>query len=148
MADDKDLGKELLKRNGIEPGELPENRRRELRRMTERDRKHMGRIMMLTIGAWTVLAFSSTFTVLLQSFQGPHILVFRRLVPYVVLFWLAVLVTVYWTTRSRSVTQREIQANLADIAEQLRQLVEDQRADRAKRTGAPGPEPESETKRD
>jgi uncharacterized membrane protein len=70
------------------------------------------------------------------------------LFPIVVLFWVAVACTISFLIRSRSVSQREIQASLADLAEQVRQLVEDQKADRAKRTGAPGPEPESETKRD
>jgi non-ribosomal peptide synthetase component E (peptide arylation enzyme) len=71
------------------------------------------------------------------------------LVPALLVLWLVALFsTVSWFLRSRSLRLREIQASLADLAEQVRQLVENQQADRPKQAGQPGPESESETKRD
>ena len=162
MTDERELGKELLKRNGIEPGELPENGRRELRRMVERDKKRAERMKWATVVAWSLLALLYILAGVLPRILGilgvapmfvtfagePHPWTVVLLFPIVVLFWVAVACTISFLIRSRSVSQREIQASLADIAEQLRQLVKDQQAERSKAGGQPGRESGSETKRD
>jgi hypothetical protein len=129
----------------VAPGEVPERGRAELWRMIERDKKRGNRMKWATVVAWSLLALVYIVAVVGERVQGPHTMELPLIFPSFALFWVAVACTVSWYIRSSSVSQREIQASLADLAEQVRQLVEDQRADRAKGTSAPGPEPGSET---
>ena len=130
MSDEKDLGKELLRQNGIEPGSLPEDRRKELRAMIERDKKRVTRMKWATVVSWSLvgLCFIVGFAFdWASSGKGPYAefgVVFG-----IISFYVAVACTIAWYLRSRSLGQREIQASLADIAEQLKQLTKNQQAD-------------------
>ncbi|GAH84143.1 unnamed protein product, partial [marine sediment metagenome] len=55
MTNERDLGKELLKQNGIEPGALPDDPRKELRAMIERDKKRVTRMKWATVVALSLV---------------------------------------------------------------------------------------------
>jgi nucleotide-binding universal stress UspA family protein len=112
--------------------------------MVERDKKRVARMKWATIVAWPLLALVYIVGVVVEIIH-PHTVDLVLALPLLVLFSVAVACTVSWYVRSRFVREREIQASLADIAEQLRQLVKDQQADQPKRGGRPGRESGSET---
>ncbi len=127
MSDEKDLGKELLKQNGIEPGSLAEGQRKEVRRMIERDKKRVTRMKWATVGVGLLLVvLCFIVNAVIQRVTGSHAMIISPVFVLVVLFWVLVVSGVVRYFRSRAVTQREIQLSLTDIAEQLKQLTKDQ----------------------
>ena len=129
MSDEKDLGRELLKANGIEPGSLPEERRKELRARAERDKvRAMGAKLGLLFGC----VFGSLFVVVTQIVRGglasdggvvhvlfPVFVGFVLLIPFIVVSLWAI--GMYFG-------QRQMQTTLADLSIQLEQLAKNQQA--------------------
>jgi len=128
MSDEKDLGRELLKENGIEPGSLPEDRRKELRKMIERDKARArgakfgavgGPLFVLVI----VLVIKIVRTML--GYEGGLVDVMSLL--FLGLFSLVfIIVSLYFI--GMYFGQRQIQTSLTDITEQLKQLAKNQQA--------------------
>ena len=130
MSDEKDLGRELLKENGIEPGSLPEDRRKELRAMMERDKvRARGAKLGLLFGC----VFGSLFVLVIRIVRGglasdgglvdvlfPVFVGFVFLIPFIVVSLWAI--GMYFG-------QRKMQTTLADIAAQLEGLAKNQQAD-------------------
>lgn len=128
MSGEKDLGKELLRQNGIEPGSLPEDRRKELRAMIERDKKRVTRMKWATVVALSVVLLLFIVGGLVGRIFPREAVMMSVGFPLAIMFYVVVAFTISWYLRSRSLGQRQIQASLADIAEQLKQLVENQQA--------------------
>ena len=136
MSDEKDLGEELLRQNGIELDSLPEGPRRELRDALEGERKRLIRMKRATVAAWSLAALVCVLGVVTEvaheSLRPGNAELWwgegRWVLPVALFACLAILGHLSMYFASRSVTQREIQASLADIAEQLKQLAKDQQA--------------------
>ena len=127
MTDEKELREGLLSQNGIEPGALPEDRRKELRRILERDKKRVTRMKWATIVSWSLVGlFFVVGFVLGWAFSGEVPYPEFGLVFAVAGFYVAVAFTISWYLRSRSLSQRQIQATLGDISAQLEQLAKNQ----------------------
>lgn len=125
MSDEKDLGKELLKQNGIEPGSLPEDRRKELRKMVERDKV---RARGAKLGVVFGCVFGPLFVLVIHIVRGmPGVVdvlfgvftAFVLLIPFIVVSLWAI--GMYFG-------QRQMQTTLADISIQLERLAKNQQA--------------------
>ncbi len=125
MSDEKDLGKELLKENGIEPGSLPEDRRRELRKMIERNKVGA---RAAKLGLLFGCVFGPLFVLVIHIVRGmPGVVdvlfgvftAFVLLIPFIVVSLWAI--GMYFG-------QRQMQTTLADISAQLEQLAKNQQA--------------------
>jgi len=123
MSDEKDLGRELLKENGIEPGSLPEERRKEFRARAQRDKvRARGAKLGLLFGC----VFGPLFVLVIQIVRGglasdggvvdvlfPVFVGFVLLIPFIVVSLWAI--GMYFG-------QRQMQVTLADISAQLEQM--------------------------
>ena len=126
MSGEKKLGKELLKENGIEPGSLPEDRRKELRAMIERDKV---RARGAKFGALFGCGVGCAMPVVIGIVRGTLGVVDVVLLLFVGLaFFLAFMAISLWFI-GMYFGQRQMQTTLADIAEQLKQLTKNQQAD-------------------
>ncbi len=128
MSDEKDLGRELLKENGIEPGSLPDDRRKELRAMIERDKKRArGAKLGLVFGC----VFGPLFVLVIEIVRGtlasdggivdvlfPVFVGFVLLIPFIVVSLWAI--GMYFG-------QRQMKTTLADLSIQLEQLAKNQK---------------------
>ncbi len=125
MSGEKDLGKELLKENGIEPGSLPEDRRKELRKMIERDKV---RARGAKFGALFGCGVGCAMPVVIGIVRGTLGFVDVVLLLFVgFAFFLAFMAVFMWFI-GMYFGQRQIQTSLADITEQLKRLTENQQA--------------------
>ena len=126
MGDKKILGKELLRQNGIEPGSLPEDRRKELRAMIERD-KVRARLAKLGAVCACGAGWAAALGVVIQ--RGTLGVVDVVLLLFVGFgFFLATLAVLLWFV-GIYFGQRRIQTSLADISAQLEKLDKNQQAD-------------------
>ena len=125
MTDEKELGKGLLKQNGIEPGALPEDRRKELRKMVERDKvRARGAKLGVVFGCGGGMAMA----VLIGIVRGTLGVVDVVILLFVCFaFFLAIMAVLLWFV-GIYFGQRRIQTSLADISAQLEQLAKSQQA--------------------
>ena len=126
MSDEKELGEGLLKRNGIEPETLTEDRRKELRKMIERDKvRARGAKLGAVVGC--AAGWAAALGVVIQ--RGTLGVVDVVLLLFVGFgFFLATLAVLLWFV-GIYFGQRRIQTSLADISAQLEKLDKNQQAD-------------------
>ena len=122
MADNRDLGKELLKSNGIEFGKISPEERQKFDRLVARDKVRVQRMKWATGIAWGLLVICVMLAALHISisplFEWAEFAVF--IVGF--LFWIAVVFTISLYIRSRVASNRQIQSTLMQIQEQLERL--------------------------
>jgi len=126
MSDEKELGEGLLKRNGIEPETLTEDRRKELRKMIERDKvRARGAKLGAVVGC--AAGWAAALGVVIQRGDlGMVEVVALLFVGFA--FFLATMAVLLWFV-GVYFGQRQIQTSLADISAQLEQLAKGQEAD-------------------
>ena len=130
MTYEKNLSDELLKRNGTQRGQLSDSTREDLRKLITRDKVLVRRSKWAMIISWTIIVAWLGGGRLLAALWGKDpsgmnfpgiVLVLAMAMPYI-----AIVCTVSYFIRSRSLTSRQIQARLANIEEQLLRIVESQ----------------------
>lgn len=125
MSDEKDLGKELLRQNGIEPGTLPEDRRKELRKRIERDKaRAMGAKFGIVGGPLFVLVIYIVRKMLGYDGGGVDVMTLLALGLFSLVF---IIVSLYFI--GMYFGQREMQTTLTDLSIQLEQLAKNQQTD-------------------
>ncbi len=129
MGDDKRLGEELLKQNGIVPGQVSHGERDAIRRMLARDKARVRRMKWAAIISWLLLPslFLLAYVVnalggkaAIDTIGGGIMAVLFIATPYI-----AIVFTISYFFRSRSLNSRQIHAKLADIEEQLKRISRD-----------------------
>ena len=138
MTSDKTLREALLKQNGIVPGTISDEEREEVRRMLARDKARVRRMKWAAIIGWLLVLLPYLAAAAMSGLNamgiGIHedaiketigaqvLMVFAVAMPYV-----AIALTISYFFRSRSLSSRQIQAQLSDIEEQLRRISESQK---------------------
>ena len=126
MVDNKDLGKELLKSNGMEYGKISQEERQKFRRLVARDKTRIQRMKWATVIAWGMLAVLWIYLFLVgqrsvsSRDHDPVSFVWLLLLPC--LFLIAILFTVSLYIRHKTATHRQMQSALMHIQEQLDRL--------------------------
>ena len=125
MNDKKDFKKALLKQNGLQTGHLPEQRRKEIEMILERQLKWVRRMRWVTVTLWLLwasLTLIIAFGVMLMRREpgeiGPDWEVYLFLV-WIALPPIAIVSTISWYVRWRSATSRELNARLERLEEKL-----------------------------
>ena len=132
MANDKDLGEELLKQNGLEADKVSDQSLQQTRQMLARELKRADRlkrlrtiillVMLIWVGMcfvfiyalpWVAPGIPSSLGVAI-CFLGIYILVICAIICSIVAY-----------AASRSVSLKQIQASLAEISEQLKRQSRD-----------------------
>ncbi len=129
MKDTKNLAGELLRQNGLNPGVLSDEDRERLRDIFSRDEARVNRVKWVAIVCW-VLFLGIPITGMLVSTvfdasEGGQLA--RTLTDVVAIvemcvFWVAIVCTVSWFIRARSLGQRRILAKLTDIERQIARM--------------------------
>ena len=125
MNDKKDFKKALLEQNGLQAGHLPEQRRKEIEMILERQLKWVRRMRWVTVTLWLLWALLTliiAFGVMLMRREpgeiGPDWEVYLFLV-WIALPPIAIVSTISWYVRWRSATSRELNARLERLEEKL-----------------------------
>ena len=126
MADNRNLGKELLKSNGMEFGKISQEERQKLQRLLARDKTRVRRMKWATGIAWgsLVICFIVAASWELSNPGRPvglWVVLLRALV------WIAIFFTISLLVRSAAASNRRIQSTLMQIQAQLDRLSTDQR---------------------
>ncbi len=127
MADNKDLGKELLKSNGMEFGKISNEERQTLQRLVATDKARVRRMKWATGIAWGLVVIVMIVGGLWERANpgrpvGLWVVLLRALLVIAIVFTISLLV------RSRTASNRQIQSSLIRVQEQLDRLgTDDQR---------------------
>ena len=121
MADNKDLGKELLKSNGMEFGKISNEERQTLQRLVATDKARVRRMKWATGIAWGLVVICCIVGGLWERANpgrpvGLWVVLLRALLVIAIVFTISLLV------RSRAASNRQIQSTLMGIQEQLDRL--------------------------
>ena len=121
MADNKDLGKELLKSNGMEFGKISSEDRQKLQRLIVSDKARVQRMKWVTGIAWSALVICFVVAALWER-ANPGRPVGLWVVLINALLVIAIVFTISLLVRSRAASNRQIQSSLIQIQEQLNHL--------------------------
>ncbi len=121
MADNKDLGKELLKSNGMEFGKISNEERQTLQRLVATDKARVRRMKWATGIAWGLVVICFIVGGLWERANpgrpvGLWVVLIKALLVIAIVFTISLLV------RSRAASNRQIQSTLMQIQEQLERL--------------------------
>ncbi len=124
MSDEKRLAEELLKQNGLAAGTATEEEQTRLHQMLVRERARAQRMKVGTIISWSL--FSACFAALAlrehltpqDSTHTPGYGFFAVLA----LLYIAIVCSVSWFLRSRSVSRREVLAKLVELEKGIEAL--------------------------
>jgi uncharacterized membrane protein YqjE len=125
MTNDKDFIRELPKQNGIEPERISERDRKRVYGMLAKEKRRVSQSKRVTLILWLLIGISLLGLGLIAYITRPDFpvaafvagtMVIYVLIPY------AVICSIRLYVSSRSASLHEIQATLADIEQQLRQL--------------------------
>ena len=125
MATPRNLKEELLAQNGVGTQKAEDLRDRVL----AKDRAAVARMKKLTIFSWILLAVSMAVAGIIEL-GFPNILASEPLrtpvfiVVWQALFLIAIVFTISFYVRSRTLTMHQIQASLALIEEHLRKMTQ------------------------
>ncbi len=121
MADNKDLGKELLKSNGMEFGKISNEERQTLQRLVATDKARVRRMKWATALAWGLVVICFIVGGLWER-ANPERPVGLWVVLIKALLVIAIVFTISLLVRSRAASNRQIQSSLMRIQEQLDHL--------------------------
>lgn len=131
MTDEKDIGEELLKQNGIEQDILSDDEQERVRLALVRDRARVKRLKWVTGICWaaalaTCLAMVRIGFWTRGDFRSIHRIMAPRPLGLILMCTLvaAAVCTASLFIRSRSLNSREIKASLDEISAQLKRLAE------------------------
>ena len=121
MADNKNLGKKLLKSNGMEFGKVSQEEKQKLKRLVARDKARVQRMKWATGIAWGSVVICFIVGGLWERANpggpvGLWVVLLRALLVIAIVFTISLLV------RSRAASNRQIQSTLMQIQEQLERL--------------------------
>lgn len=123
MSDEKDLGKELLRQNGIERGSVPEERRKELRARAQRDKARARAAKLgVVFGCGTALV---VLIVLGMLGSDGGVVDVMKIVLGNLCIMVPIIVAFLWFI-GMYFGQRQMQTTLADISAQLERLAKKQ----------------------
>ncbi len=121
MGDNKDLGRELLKSNGMEFGKISNEERQALQRLVATDKARVRRMKWATGIAWGSVVICLIVAGLWERANpgrpvGLWVVLIRALLLIAIVFTISLLV------RSRAASNRQIQSSLIRVQEQLDRL--------------------------
>jgi hypothetical protein len=125
MTDEKNLREELLRQNETSRQMADDFRNKVLKA----DQARVATIRWLVLIAWTLVGASVIAGVLARPLTGGIIEFYPQAVPVFIrvfegLLVIATLLTIWLYVRSRALTMRQIQTNLALIEEHLRKMAQ------------------------
>ena len=132
MTDEKDIGEELLKQNGIEPDKLSGNERVRICQLLVRQEVLIRKLKWVAVTSWVgvLLGPLAVMTIIAAlpggDPDGMHYAVAHGCFVMNAMFWTAALVYEYISRhiRTRSLNSLELRASLKDISAQLKRLAE------------------------
>ena len=129
MTDDKNLAGELLKKNGLNPGEAPDQTLRQIRQILDRELKRAGKLKRACTIVWLITAVWPVVSVMLRILSEITVPAWRNInlgvQDYLILGWYvlvpcAIALTVITHLSIRTATVYQTQASLTSISEQLK----------------------------
>ena len=132
MTEHEKLREELLKQNGMVSGRISLAERERICQMLARDQARVRRMKWATIIAWLLPALSLIVVVAIigasGASDGDTIVGGIMIILFFATPCIAIIFTVFYFIRSRSLNSRQIHAKLADIEEQLKRISQNQEA--------------------
>lgn len=119
---DRQIGRELLRQNGLKPGSMPEEAREKLEAKMEQEERRARRMKWATIVSWVMVACVYVGAAMAESLAPDTVLPMAPVILMVAMA-LAIVFTVSYFLRSRSARWSQIQITLRSIQEDLDYLM-------------------------